>query len=61
MSDANMWHQIIEETLSKTRWDTSNLSMFRQQFALATKSAKEKEKEYEDLLQEQADLIEDVC
>ncbi len=54
-----MWHQIIEETLSKTRWDTSNLSMFRQQFALATKSAKEKE--YEDLLQEQADLIEDVC
>ncbi len=55
-----MCHQIIEETLSKSRGDSSNLSMFRQQAALGTKRIKQKESEYEDLLQEQEYLKEDV-
>ncbi len=43
-----------------SRGDGSNLFMFRQQAVLATKRLKEKESEYEDILQEQEALTEEV-
>ncbi len=43
-----------------SRGDSSNISMFRQQAALATKRAKEKELEFKDLLHDRDALLEEV-